>query len=496
MKAAPFPSAAPGVPPPALRVLHAASECFPLAKTGGLGDVVGALPAALASFGVDARVALPAYPGLREQLTVVQRVARFPAGGADFEILRGQLDGSTIYLFDAPALFARDGGPYEDAARQPWADNAARFGAFGLAVAQFAQRGVDGFAPSIVHLHDWQAALAAPALAQNAARPRVVFTIHNLAYQGVFDRQDFHALGLPGAWWTPEGVEYWGGFSFMKAGLNFADAITTVSPTYAREITTEAFGCGLDGVLRRHIDKLSGIVNGIDATIWNPVTDPRLTATYGVDSVDAGKRANRVALQIDWGLATGDFPLIAFIGRLADQKGADLLLAVGDALLTESDAQIAVLASGDPGLQRAFVDWAAAAPAGRVAVRIAHDETLAHRLTAAADLQLMPSRFEPCGLNQMYAQRYGTIPVVHRTGGLADTVVDATPATLADASATGVHFADADPGGVLWGLRRGLALIADEATRRQLRRTGMARDFSWPASAQRYRALYAALLAT
>jgi starch synthase len=476
-----------------LRVLHAASECFPLAKTGGLGDVVGALPAALRTLGIDARVALPAYPGLRDRLAPVDRVARFRAGGVDFEILRGDLNGLPVYLFDAPDLFDREGGFYEDSNRQPWADNAARFGAFGLAVAQFAMRGVDHFPPGVVHLHDWQAALAAPALTQISPRPRLAFTIHNLAYQGVFDARDFNTLQLPGAWWNTEGVEYWGQFSFMKAGLNFADAITTVSPTYAREITTPAFGCGLEGVLLRQIGKLSGIVNGIDASIWNPALDPLLTSNYSPTTVDAGKRANKIALQTEWDLATGDFPLIAFVGRLADQKGADLLLAAGDALLAETEAQIAVLASGDPALQKAFTDWAAA-HAGRVAVRIAHSEALAHRLTAAADLQVMPSRFEPCGLNQMYAQRYGTIPVVHRTGGLADTVVDSTTASLADASATGVHFADADVGGVAWGLRRGLELLADRSIRSQLQATGMARDFSWPASAQQYLALYEALI--
>lgn len=478
-----------------LRVLHAASECFPLVKTGGLGDVVGALPAALCMLGADARIALPGYPGLRERLAAVTRVARFAAGSTDFEVQRGTLGTLVVYLFDAPELFARDGGIYEDPRRRPWDDNARRFGAFGLAVAQFAQRGVDRFAPDVVHLHDWQAALAAPALAQNGPRPAAVFTIHNLAYQGVFAQGEFAALGLPGAWWQPEGVEYFGQLSFMKAGLNYADAITTVSPTYAREITTPAFGCGLDGVLRRHATKLGGIVNGIDADHWNPATDPALTARYDTARVDTGKRANRIALQADWGLATGDFPLIAFIGRLAEQKGADLLLAAAAALLADTDAQFAVLASGDPALQDAFLAWAAAAPPGRVAVRLVHDEALAHQLTAAADLLLMPSRFEPCGLSQMYAQRYGTIPVVHRTGGLADTVVDATPETLADGSASGVHFLDADPGGVAWGLRRGLALLADADATRRLRSTGMARDFSWPASARRYVSLYEALTA-
>jgi starch synthase len=476
-----------------LRVLHAASECFPLAKTGGLGDVVGALPAALRTLGIDARVALPGYPGLRELLEPVERVARYSAGGADFEIFRSRLGEVPVYLFDSPALFDRQGGLYEDAARHPWQDNALRFGAFGLAAAQFALRGVDAFRPDVVHLHDWQAALAAPAIAQVNPRPRLVFTIHNLAYQGLFDRRDFNALALPGAWWNSEGVEFWNGFSFMKAGLNFADAITTVSPTYAREITTPAFGNGLDGVLRRHVSRLSGIVNGIDEAVWNPATDPLLTATYTAATVEGGKRTNKVVLQMDWGLATGDFPLIGFIGRLADQKGADLILAAGDQLLAETEAQFAILASGDPALQRAFSAWAERAP-GRVAVRMVHDEKLAHRLTAAADLLLMPSRFEPCGLNQLYAQRYGTIPVVHRTGGLADTVTDTTEATLANGTATGVHFADADAGGVAWGVQRGLQLLADRTTRTQLQATGMARDFSWPASAQQHQQLYQALL--
>ncbi len=480
-----------------LRILHAAAECFPLAKTGGLGDVARALPSALMKMGCDVRVAMPAYRGVQAALGATETVAQLRVNAVDFTVRCGALaDGLPVYLFDAPALFDRPGTPYADAQQQPFADSAFRFGTFSAALALFVQQGAAGFTPDIVHLHDWQTALAAAWLAEWPQRPRLVFTIHNLAYQGQFGREAFDALQLPAHWWKPAALEFWGGFSCMKGGINFADAITTVSPGYAREIRTPAYGCGLDGLLETQAGKLRGILNGIDDAVWDPARDPHLAHCYDLRTVEAGKRANRLALAQSLGFSPADsaLPLVVFIGRLADQKGADLLLAAREAI-QQMPLQLVVLASGDPALEASLRGWALQSH-GKVVACIAHDEVLAHQLTAAADLLLMPSRFEPCGLNQLYALRYGTIPLVRRTGGLADTVIDTTPQTLADGRANGVSFENADVGGVCWALQRGIELFGNPGTRAALRRNGMARDSGWGASAREYLALYQQLLPT
>ncbi len=478
-----------------MKILHAASECFPLAKTGGLGDVVSALPAALRKLGIDARVCLPAYRGVAQKLTDV-RVAgeALDINGLHFDVLSGQhaASGLRLLLLDCPPLFDRGGDPYHDENGKPWPDNAWRFGCYSEAVARVAE-GCEGWRADIVHLHDWQVGLAAPRLAMlGTRRPMIVFTIHNLAYQGVFGREEYAELHLPQVWWHMDGLEFWGGFSFIKGGLNYSDAITTVSPTYAREILTPDHGHGLDGVLRYRSRKLVGIANGIDADAWNPATDPYLDRHYNARSVVAGKKANKAAVLSELGLEASGAPLLIYIGRFAQQKGADLLLEAAEALMKEP-LQIAVLGSGDRKLEQAFAAWAAR-ESGRVAVCLRHDERLAHRMTAAADLQLMPSRFEPCGLNQMYAQRYGTIPVVRNTGGLADTVVDTTAETMAAGTATGVLYQPADSTGVIYGVGRGLELLAQQPIRLALQRAGMKRDFSWKHSAREYLDLYHSLL--
>lgn len=477
-----------------MRILHAAAEYQGIAKTGGLADMVAALSASLVALDCDIRVCVPAYAGAPERLLNPKRLGQIAVHGYVIGVIEGRLatEGPLLWLLDCPTLYGRSDHPYRDNQGLEFADNAQRFGIFGAAVALLAEgfgdAGGKSWLPDVVHLHDWHAALAAVWLAPQPQRPRIIFTIHNLQHQGLFDRLQFDALHLRPQWWQMESLEFYGGFSFMKAGLIYSDAITTVSPTYAHEIQTPAHGHYLDGLLRARATVLHGIVNGIDATVWNPADDALIPAHYDRESVAAGKTANKHALQRALGLPVADVPLAIFIGRLADQKGADLILAAQREIM-QLPLQFVMLASGDSALEKNCLAWARAQPR-RVAVRLKVDEALAHQLTAAADLQLMPSRFEPCGLNQMYAQRYGTIPVVRNTGGLADTVVDTTPATLANDTATGVLFEHADVGGVLYGLRRALDLLALDDVTAALRHNGMSRDFSWRASAQLYLNLY------
>lgn len=472
-----------------MRILHASAEYLGLAKTGGLADMVAALTEALHHLGHDIRTCVPAYPGTKERLIEPRTVAQLDIRGRTMDVVEGRLhaDGPALWLLDCPPLYGRVGDPYRDGAEREFGDNAERFGCFSEAVALLA-RGAAGWRPEAVHLHDWHCGLAALWLSRQTPRPRILFTIHNLAYQGIFDRGTFDTLGLPADAWTIDGVEYYGQFSCMKAGLQFSDCITTVSPHYAREIQTDAFGCGLQGVLRERAADLHGIVNGIDTAQWNPARDALIAHTYTLRTARRGKAVNKATLQRELGLAPLEVPLVIFIGRLADQKGADLILAAQERLLA-LPLQLAILAAGDPALEQRCRELAQRAPE-RIAVRMAVDEVLAHRLTAAADLQLMPSRFEPCGLNQMYAQRYGTIPVVRRTGGLVDTVTDIDSATLADRSATGILFDSADVPGLLDGLRRGLDLLAAPARHARVRNNGMARDFAWSRSARSYERLY------
>jgi len=479
-------------------ILHVASECFPLVKTGGLGDVVGVLPHALRALGegLDARVALPAYGDLVRRLDA-RPIAELPLRGQFWGVFEAMLpvDGGQVplYLFHCPPLLDRDDNPYRDATGHDYPDNAERFGGFCEAVAQFLWMDAAPFSPHVVHAHDWQSGPALAWLRTRAQRPKLVFTIHNLAYQGVFPAAAFFTSGLPGHVFTPEGAEYWGQYSFMKAGLTQADVITTVSPSYALEIQQPDYGCGLDGLLRHRADVLYGIVNGIDVEVWNPETDPLIAHRYNTRIVLTGKRSNRHALALQLGF-DGSRPLVGFIGRMASQKGVDLILDAWPRL-QELDASYVIVASGDAAMEARFQQVARSAPPGKIAVCMVHSEPLAHQVTAASDLILMPSRYEPCGLNQLYAQRYGAIPVVRKTGGLADTVVDATPATLADKSATGVHFDDPDPNAVVYGIARGLKLLADRSITGQLRRRGMGKDWSWTASARHYANLYAQLLA-
>lgn len=473
-----------------LKILFAGSEVWPLAKTGGLADVAYALPRALQDMGADVRVVIPAYRGTLDRLVERRPLMRLEIRAQGFTLWEGRLPGQDLklWLVDYPGLFAREGDPYHDAHGQPWGDNAWRFGCFSEAVARLAL-GAAGWKPDVLHANDWQTGLAPAWLSVEPQRPRTVFTIHNLAFQGIFGAEQFEYLGLPKALWRPEAVEWYGAMSFMKGGINCSDFITTVSPTYAREIQTPAFGCGLEGLLRDRRDRLSGILNGVDEDAWNPATDTHLAQRYTLDTLVEGKRTNREAVQRELGLAPDAAPaLIGMVGRLAYQKGSDLVIEAMDELM-QLPVQLAVLASGDRGQEQALREAAARYP-GRVGVRIAYDEGIAHRIEAGSDLFLMPSRFEPCGLNQMYSQRYGTVPLVHATGGLADTVIDASHENLRSGRATGICFLHPDRGGVLYAVRRALELRADAGIWQALRRAGMARSFSWRQAAEAYLELY------
>jgi starch synthase len=478
-----------------VRVLFAASEVAPLSKTGGLADVAQALPKALRRLGHDLRIVTPAYRGMTEQFPARRGLGELTLRDFSFTLWEcaTERDGPPLWLVDCAGLFRRDGSPYTDATGREYPDNATRFGLFSEVVARLAsgKAGVD-WRPDVVHLNDWHTGLAAAWIREAAPAPACVYTIHNLAYQGNYEPAQVAPLGLPTAWMTPAGLEFHGQASFMKAGLVYADALTTVSPTYASEILTPEFGVGMDGVLRGRAGALTGILNGIDEDIWNPQTDPWITCRYDLEDVDAGKRINRRALRRRLKLATDDGSLLAiYIGRLAHQKGVDYFLDPA-AAIGRDGLQFALLGSGDRALEARFVEFAAARPA-RVAVTIAHDERLAHLMEAGADILLMPSRYEPCGLNQMYSQRYGTIPVVRRTGGLADTVNDASPTALDDGTATGICFEHADAGGIAHGIDRALALSRQPGIWAELRRNAMQRDFGWSRTAGRYAELYESL---
>lgn len=482
-----------------MRVLHAAAEVFPLVKTGGLADVVGALPQALRRQGADIRLVLPGYPAIVDAVLHQKTVAELgPLFGAARVALRlGTMPYShvPVYVIDAPWLYRRAGGPYQAADGSEWPDNLQRFALLGWMAAHLAAGELDPeWQPDVVHAHDWHAALACAYVAAHpGATAASVFTVHNLAYQGLFASHDFAQLGLPLHFMQSHGLEFHGQLSFMKAGLKYARRITTVSPSYAREIATHEFGCGLDGVIRIRGGDVSGILNGVDGEVWNPATDSALAARYSAADL-AGKPRNKLALQQEMGQQPrAGAPLFGVVSRLTAQKGLDLVLAALPALLRQG-AQLVVQGSGDPVLEAAFGAAAHAHP-GQVAVRVGYDESLAHRLIAGADVMLVPSRFEPCGLTQLYALRYGTLPLVRRVGGLADTVVDADEGALRDNRATGFAFDAATPAALEAAIERAVGLFAQPDRWRALMRSAMAQDFSWDGAARRYLDLYGDLLA-
>lgn len=468
-----------------------ASEAVPFAKTGGLGDVAGALPAALARLGCGVTLVVPRYRGV----TGGTAVTSFPlaVGGRTLEV--GFVEqplgpGARAVLVDCPELFDR--AELYGVGNADYPDNAFRFAAFTRAALEFAGR--QDVRPDVVHAHDWQTGLAPVyvrtlyATHPELARAALVFTIHNLAYQGLFPPHWMPALDLGWDLFGIDGLEFWGKVSFLKAGVNFSDVITTVSARYAKEIQTPEYGFGFDGILRRRAERLVGILNGIDTTAWSPAADPHLPEPYDADRLD-GKQASKRALLERMGLPADDAamarPLVGMVSRLVDQKGFDLLATLGERLLA-LDAAFVLLGSGEAQYQEQWQALSARAPT-RVAVRIGFDEPLAHLIEAGADLFLMPSRFEPCGLNQMYSLRYGTVPVVRATGGLDDTIVNWSPRT---GRGTGFKFTDATPEALLAALRKALEVYRDRPAWRSVQLQGMACDYSWDASARHYGKVY------
>jgi starch synthase len=472
---------------PRLSVLFATPECAPLAKTGGLGDVSAALPAALHELGIDVRVLLPGYPGVLAADPKAPEVARFAALGVKVRLLESKLpSGVPLLIVDAPPLFDRGGGPYQDDDGNDWKDNALRFGVLSkvAAVLGTAQSPLPWRA-DVVHAHDWPAALA-PLYLSFAPVPHAasLLTIHNLAFQGLFD--DATSLELAPESLGIGGVEFYGKVSFLKGGIVYANAVNTVSPTYAREIQTPALGFGLDGVLRGRSADLSGILNGIDTALWNPETDPWIPSRYGAATLEM-KRADKLALKERLGLGgPDDIPLAATVSRLTHQKGVDLI-AKALPQLAAMPVQVAVIGMGEREMVEALRAAQQQFPE-HVALFIGFDETLAHLVEAGADMFLMPSRFEPCGMNQMYSQRYGTPPIAHATGGLADTIVDERSGH-ADA-ATGFLMRSATVPELVEGVQRAVAAYGDAREWRRLQSNGMAKHFGWGDAARAYAALY------
>ncbi len=481
-----------------LRVLSVASEAVPLVKTGGLADVAGALPAALAPHGVLVTTLLPGYPAVMKALGKARVLNSYDALlGEPARLLAGKLGEHPLIVLDAPAFYAREGSPYADPAGKDWADNWRRFAALGRAAADLAGGAVKRQRFDLLHAHDWQAAMAPAYLRfappQSGGKPvPSVMTIHNMAFQGHFGRDVFAGLGLPRAAWSLDGVEYHGGVGFLKAGMEAASAITTVSPTYAGEVRTPEFGLGLEGLIVSRQGRVHGIVNGIDTAVWNPATDPELTHNFTARTLKL-RAANKRALEAEFGLEPGDGPLFVVVSRLTWQKGVDVLAEVLDHLVGLG-GRLAVLGAGDAALERALTEGAARHP-GRIGLRFGYDEALAHRMQGGGDAILVPSRFEPCGLTQLYALAYGCVPVVARTGGLADTVIDANLAAMAAGVATGVQFAGVTYEALAMAISRTISLYQDPGAWRTLQRNGMKADFSWGRSGRAYAELYARLVA-
>lgn len=472
------------------KILFVSSEVYPLIKTGGLADVCSSLPKALTELGQDIRIIIPNYPSLKT-VDDVHFLCSLRIDNHLINIFETIIPDSPVigWLVDCPELFNTTGNPYLDEQGLPWANNAERFALFCRVAVEVAMDKVNrNWKPDIVHCNDWQSGLVPALLSMETDRPKTVFTIHNMAYQGLFPVQSLYVLNLPGQLWNPNGLEFFGMLSFIKGGIAYADRITTVSPTYALEIQSPAFGYGLEGLLAYRSQNLVGIINGIDMNEWNPETDPHIHQRYNVDSLSE-KRHNKAELQRRVNLPVNDsVPLFGLISRLVEQKGIDMIIeCLPD--IVELPMQLVLLGNGDKVYEQRLENLARLYP-DKIVIIIDYNESLAHLIEAGADVFLMPSRFEPCGLNQMYSQRYGTIPIVRKTGGLADTVVDTLPESLANQSATGIVFKEAHAGALLEAIKRTMLLHSNHAMWQQMQTNAMHKDFSWHRSAEQYLALY------
>ncbi|MDF1642560.1 MAG: glycogen synthase GlgA [Pseudomonadales bacterium] len=495
------------------KILFVASEVFPLAKTGGLADVSGSLPLALGELGVTVQVLLPAYPGVSEKTHGMKIVCEFveETSGFSAQLLSGEiaLNGQKVWLLDIPELFDRDGGLYSDNNQQDWPDNPLRFAALSRVACQLAVGElVPGWKADLVHCNDWQTGLIPAYLSlidlPRSEKPATLFTIHNLAYQGVFSRDQFDFLKMPEDWWQPDCLEYYGNFSFLKAGLVFSDWINTVSPSYSNEILEPETGMGMEGLLQYRQNCLSGILNGADYDVWDPDHDPLIKFPYSTQDL-TGKQHNKSALQRQMSLTMSrDSMLVGMVSRLVGQKGFDLIIPLIEAVMDEQSqpstqqspqdrkeplVQWVLLGTGEPEYQQSIIELNRRFP-NQVAIHLGYDETLAHRIEAGCDLFLMPSRYEPCGLNQMYSLRYGALPLVHATGGLGDSVVDSNAKTIADGTATGFSFADYKLENLRETFKRAREMYRAPETWGKVQQNAMKQDFSWAQSAKQYLMLY------
>jgi starch synthase len=489
-----------------MKILYICTELYPFLKTGGLADVSAALPPALQAEGCDVRLLLPAFPAIANASMALRAIAPLPTHSApwgaapalpqaDIALTSLPVVDMPVYLLRAPSLYDRSGNPYLAADGKDWPDNALRFAALGWAGAQLGQGLDPDWVPDVLHCHDWHAGLA-PAYVQafreaGLTTPKTVFTIHNLAFQGLFSYDDFTQIGLPAPYFGIHGVEFYGQMSLIKAGIQYCDAITTVSPSYAREILTPEQGCGLDGLLQERAHLLTGVLNGVDYTIWNPGTDALLPHRYDAHRL-SGKAAVKQALQAAMGLEERPEALVfGVVSRLTEQKGLHLVAEVLPELVAMG-GQLVILGQGNPILEAAFLAATRQYP-GQVGVRIGYDEATAHRVIGGSDVLLVPSAFEPCGLTQLYALRYGALPLVRRVGGLADTVVGSTPSTMDDGTATGFVFDDLSTSALLAALKQAFILYKNPRAWKIVQRRGMRLQFDWRAAARHYCTLYQTL---
>jgi starch synthase len=475
------------------KILFVSSEVHPLIKTGGLADVSGSLPLSLAQLGQDLRIFMPNYGAIKCSQEVNKKCT-LHIDNHTVHILETRLPDSEliIWLLDYPDFFGSKGNPYTDEYGNSWGNTAERFALFSRVAVEIAQnRAQLNWQTDIVHCNDWQSGLVPALLSLEPIRPATVFTIHNMAYQGIFPRETFQQLNLPDELWNGHAIEFYGNMSFIKGGIACADHITTVSPTYALEIQTPEFGYALEGLLQYRHNELIGIINGIDLKQWSPENDTRIPQTFSVKRL-AKKIINKTALQKYFLLPEKEnIPVIGLISRLVDQKGINLVIDCLEVLVDYS-VQFVLLGSGDKGLEHRLKKLGSLYPC-QISIKIGYDEDLAHLIEAGADLFLMPSLFEPCGLNQLFSQRYGTLPIVRHTGGLADTVIDTLPETIADHTATGFVFKEPSVGALLETIKRALLIYANSKVWKQLQKNAMKKDFSWKKSAKEYLALYKSL---